>query len=279
MKFLFCLSVTFIVFSAVAQSGGDWAAYKRANGIDAHWTYNAWVAAGCPRGSGGGSSQPQLSPEQIAAQQAAIAAQQQKEADAQAANNDGLKACKNEDWDTAADDFQKALQILPNNQVYLKNLAQTQARLGEKARGKNDYATSIDYYQKALANDPNDQDIRESLDTAKYLLQSSEEGKTASDNMRQSIQKVAQNVNTTTAAGGLDFDGDNSGNLPKSGILDSNSSLKGVPADGGTNMDGADDLEASLNMATTNSGTGLKGFVFTAAHSNTKGPIKGEMDK
>jgi hypothetical protein len=71
----------------------------------------------------------------------------------------------------------------------------------------------------------------------------------------------------------LDFDGDHAANPPNGG--------NGLALTATTPVTDpmVDDTNASLStMATTNAGTGLKGFVFTAAHSNTKGPIKGEMD-
>ena len=82
---IFCLAVVLSIGSVFGQSGADWAAYKRANGIDPGWTYNAWVQAGCPRNNGGGrNSGP--SQEQIAAQQqaAAKAAADKKEQEGQA---------------------------------------------------------------------------------------------------------------------------------------------------------------------------------------------------
>ena len=126
-KILFCLLITISVFSASAQSGAEWNAYKRANGIDPRWTYNAWVAAGMPRGgggnNGGGYSGP--SAEQIAEQQREQAAQQQ--------DKQGLKAFNLGDYETAISDFQKALQNLPNDSAIQKHLADAQqAQTDEK---------------------------------------------------------------------------------------------------------------------------------------------------
>jgi len=132
-KILFCLLVTLSVFSASAQSGAEWNAYKAANGINPSWTYNQWVAAGMPRGGGGVSQQ--LSPEQIAAKQAAAAAaaaQRQREADAIAENNQGLDAWNKEDLATAIDDFQKAIQNNPNNQTFRDNLVAVTERRDNK---------------------------------------------------------------------------------------------------------------------------------------------------
>ena len=262
-KILFCLLVTLSFFSASAQSGAEWNAYKRANGINPSWTYNQWVAAGMPRGGGGNSGASQAD---IAAQQAAAAAAAARNAAAQAQQKLAKDAYGKSDYATAEAEYKKCLDYWPNDPTILGNIANCQNREGLAAGNKGDWTTAMNYFQQALATDPATDDrrhfITEDIAVAQEKIAKVENAQKSKIAVNNIIQNLAQTVNTAPASGGLDFDGDNSGNT----------------TNGGTELKGLDDAEASLNMATTNSGTVLKGFVFTAAHSNTKGAIKGEMD-
>ena len=128
MKLAFYLLVTLSIYSAFGQSAADWNAYKRANGIDPRWTYNQWVAAGMPRGNGGNNNGGGFSPEQIAEQQREQAARQQ--------DKQGLDAFNQGDYDTATNDFQKALKTLPNDATIQKHLTDAQQAQADAQKAK-----------------------------------------------------------------------------------------------------------------------------------------------
>lgn len=277
-KILFCLLVTLSVFSASAQSGADWNAYKAANGINPSWTYNDWVAAGMPRGngnSGGGSGS--MNPFQHSGPSAADIAMQQRNAAAHAQEKLASDAYDIADYATAEVEYKKCLNYWPNNPTFLGDIANCQNREGIAAGNKDDWTTALNYFQQALATDPATDSqrhfITEDIAVAQEKIAAAEGAQKSKIAVNNIIQNLAQTVNSAPASGGLDFDGDHAANPPNGG--------NGLALTATTPVTDpmVDDTNASLStMATTNAGTGLKGFVFTAAHSNTKGPIKGEMD-
>jgi len=155
-KILFCLLVTLSVFSAIGQSGADWNAYKRANGIDAHWTYNAWVAAGMPRGGGGNNAggNSGSSAADIAAQQAAAEAAAARNAAALAQQKLADDAFNRDDFTTAEAEYKKCLDYWPNNPHIIGNIAAAQNQEGLAPYKKGDYTTALKYFQQALATLP-----------------------------------------------------------------------------------------------------------------------------
>src|SRR5580698_7119110 len=97
---LFLLGVLTTV-SATAQSAAEWNAYKAANGINPSWSYNAWLAAGMPRG--GGTSRTNTGPS------AADIAMQQRNAAANAQQQLAIDAYNRGDFATAEAAYRKCL--------------------------------------------------------------------------------------------------------------------------------------------------------------------------
>ena len=154
----------FFTFSANGQSGADWNTYKQQNGIDAHWAYNDWVAAGCPH-SGGGTAAipsgptpvqqmqlqgaqmmgtalgnavgqmlfPRVDPAQQRAQQMAQQAQQQRMLAAKQLNDSGVYLFKQKNYAGAINEFQKALAQTPGDQVIINNIAQATQKMKDTA--------------------------------------------------------------------------------------------------------------------------------------------------
>lgn len=71
------IAIALSVFSAAGQSGAEWTAYKQQNGIAPGWTYNEWVAAGCPRNTQSASPGGGMNPGQQMLNQAASQVGQQ----------------------------------------------------------------------------------------------------------------------------------------------------------------------------------------------------------
>jgi tetratricopeptide (TPR) repeat protein len=87
-----------------------------------------------------------------AGQSSAQNAQNQREAAANALNEQGIAANHNEDYEAAAAAFEKAIELTPDNSVFRLNLAAAQNGAAVQAYNKGDYATALNYLQQAQTN-------------------------------------------------------------------------------------------------------------------------------
>jgi tetratricopeptide (TPR) repeat protein len=151
LKLVYCLLVILSVSSAIAAEPAWWTQQKRDCGLSPSLDYETWKRMGspCTRGPSGPSAA------EIAAQQAAAAqrqreaaAQQRRDAEATAQNNRGLDAWKEQDWATAADCFEKAVQNAPDNQTYKDNLAAANQKLKEQ----RDHEIAVHNMQQSIQN-------------------------------------------------------------------------------------------------------------------------------
>jgi tetratricopeptide (TPR) repeat protein len=215
-----------------------------------------------PSNGGGGGYQPyqppQLSPEQIAAQQAAAAAYSE--------NIQGNTAYDQKDWATAAADYRQALQNSPNDPVIRTNLAHAllhvQNDRGIDAFNNGDYTTALADFQQTLANaeasggvsEKAKETIRGSIKAAQEKIVEQQEmqqqqqqqeeerqqDKVAANNMQQSIHSLVQTLNPAPPSSGLDFSNGSSGTPATAGnsgngggldFMDSSASLNGGATD------------------------------------------------
>lgn len=145
------------------------------------------------------------SPAEIAARQAL------------AMNEQGLAAYNKQDWASAEAAFKQCLQLQPGDPVYLRSLALTQEHEASDAYKKGDLVAALSYLQQSLANDPasdekNNPIIRSDLAFIQgkiaYAQREEEQrrqDKITANNMQQSIQNLAQSLNTVHSSSGLDF--------------------------------------------------------------------------
>ncbi len=150
----------FSMLSANGQSGADWEAFKRANGIDPSYTYNAWVVAGMPRrngGGGGGGGYSGPSAAQIAAQQAAAekARQEQTQRDA-----DAKAAAEKAAADKAAADAEAARQFQLHKNAALSEMKGIAGSLDDSGSGTGLKGLDDSPTVSGLKDAPNDSSLK-----------------------------------------------------------------------------------------------------------------------
>jgi len=160
-RILVLFTVLFPGGSVRGQSAAEWNALKQRYGLPSSLTYNQWVAQGCPTGGsgagGGGYSPPPNygpTPEQLAAQQAALAlqrAEQLRRERLKAAfnrNEMGISYCNKKDWVNAVAYFQQAHENSPGDNTISANLSKAQEQLNElrlqEERQRADRSTADD---------------------------------------------------------------------------------------------------------------------------------------
>jgi len=152
-------------------------------------------------------------------------ARQQRLQEAQTANNRGIAFANNGDWASSVTAHAEAVAKDPDDPVMRDNLVRARAGLanarGLEAYNKRDFAGAGALFQEAESTDPRQDIFRQNLAAAQTELANAQaqledqrRDKVAAGHMQKAIQGFAETLKTAPAAGGLDFDGNNSGTAP-----------------------------------------------------------------
>lgn len=208
MKLIFfCLLVALSIFQANGQSGAEWSAYKQQNGIDSHWAYNDWVAAGSPHNT---SSSP-TAPAAPAApghefdntiNQAISAGMSGKISGGDAAGFVGLGILGNALFapNTVDPAQQQAQQEAQREQQQRQLAAQQLNNSGLYLLKQKNYAGAINEFQQALAQTPGDPNIIQNIAAAKKGIKDTAVAAKNSGALSQLLG------NTPADSGKFDFD-------------------------------------------------------------------------
>ena len=150
MKLVIWLLVVLSAVPAFGQSNAWWINFKRQNGLPPGLIYNDWVRQGCPLPRAPARPAPGPSPEQVAAdaerqkieeerqriedERLQQLAERKRKADlADKADQDGLQAMQNRNWNWAANKFMEALEFAPDNAAIRAHLDQANAAIADAA--------------------------------------------------------------------------------------------------------------------------------------------------
>jgi tetratricopeptide (TPR) repeat protein len=99
-----------------------------------------------------------------------------------------------------------ALKLRPSYQPFRHALAVVRNDLGREAWKRGEFAAALDFFERALQADPTDDSARENAGIARNYLQEVGRQKAAVAAAQQNIVQLADAIQRTTPAGGLNLD-------------------------------------------------------------------------
>jgi tetratricopeptide (TPR) repeat protein len=158
-------------------------------------------------------------------------ARQQRLREAQAANNRGIEFANNGDWANSVTAHAEAVAKDPDDPVMRDNLVRARAGLanvrGLEAYNKGDFAGAVARFQEAESVDSRQDIFRQNLAAAQAALANAQaqlenqrRDKAAAGHMQETIKGFAKTLEAAPTAGGLDFDGNKSGDVSKTADKD-----------------------------------------------------------